>query len=172
MKYCKSHLSWLLVNMLIYGYNDMSFGMDRLSEFHQRAQWYADVLCGSKGILHNIGSGYCVPRILTPQQIFQRTGLNASYVLKEKDPPILLVKNFLSHAEANSLIRRARQLGVDSDDAIGGVDGSKTDLKFRSNTRVGGQRPPSQASDRWQPLDAEYILHSARDKLALVDDDD
>eukprot|EP00470_Lotharella_oceanica_P009024 CAMPEP_0170199950 /NCGR_PEP_ID=MMETSP0040_2-20121228/69616_1 /TAXON_ID=641309 /ORGANISM="Lotharella oceanica, Strain CCMP622" /LENGTH=301 /DNA_ID=CAMNT_0010450111 /DNA_START=39 /DNA_END=944 /DNA_ORIENTATION=+ len=157
--------------MLVYGYNGYDFEFNRLGDYDEKAQWYGSTLCDPQdGLLRKIGlSSTCVPFVLSPEEIQEKLSLNASWALASQDPPILLIRQFLTLQECDRLVQLAREKGVDEDTALAAVDtNAKVDLKTRSNTRVGGPRPPHEQQSWWSPLTYEYILWSARKRLATI----
>jgi len=175
----KSHLLWLLLNVLIYGYNDLQANRLGLEAAHAKARWYADRVCrpvfldgrgggGGGGIFDYLGAG-CIPKAMTPAQIEESLHLNASYAVRGGDPPIMVVRGLLSEKECDVMIEFARELGVDTAAAVANVDtNEKKDTSIRSNTRVGGRRPPLVREDWWDPDDPLTILHGVRETLAKI----
>ncbi|GAB5370980.1 hypothetical protein AAMO2058_001539700 [Amorphochlora amoebiformis] len=151
--YSRSHLFWLVVNILIYGYNDNAWRPNALQYYHIRAKWYAETLCGensTSGILDKVwASSLCTPRSLTPTEIYSKIGRNATYGIPGGDPPILIIRKLLTHREADTLIREAKEQGVDAAPPAAVDTNNKKSYSMRSNTRVGVKYRASAQMPEW-----------------------
>ena len=168
----KSHLAWLVVNMLVYGYNDGNMNADTFMALNERAEAYQRFLCGIKdsdwAVFRPLG--LCLQRAMTPEQINAKYGLQARYVLPyENDPPVMVVEGLLTPEECDIMTDYMVELGVA--DTYAAVDtGKKRDFSVRNNRRTGPDYRASHedAPERWPEMHPNAIMYRTATRVAAM----